>query len=842
MRTPPTVKYNGLTVLLSHPGRFDTNERGQIRLCNGPANRLLEDALSETPVGRYGIDFRTIECREPLLPGTKVVLACGDRATLTCGIPTNRFHAMRGAPITKDGVVYIPTYHLQDACDVQNYEERLNPALIGLKKVEEEAETKVEREESDASIKEYGKTSRKNFYAWTKYDIRKAARILKHGVRKLITTEPQLLFSPTEGASILDNLDLSVYPLYLDLETDPLSGRIICCGFGITPNDVWSVSLQPRMYGSVEDLPSLARFYQALVRAFCRATQVVIHNAQFDLFILSHIYKIPPPAQNKIYDTMVAHHRLYNGLEKSLGHCISLYTDEPYHKDTAIFTPHTREQLRQLLLYNARDVSTMALIHREQTIDANGFDARSGRANGATGSGMADSIRQANILIRPLLLKAIRGMVIDKLQLCRYIDNYRERGEIIEQRILPILAGSKRFNVRSPKQVGELLYNTWQLPRPFGPGASLTGKETLYGLSVQYPLPTLKAIVASREAYHNSSQLGFRIWRGDRVTSHLEATTDTFRLRSRALFGLWGTNVQNWPKKLRAVVKAKPGHKLAQVDQKNAEALIVAYLVRPDTRYRKLLLSGIKLHTYVALFLFKHVWDQLLGEDCERFMRCPIEKLRQEPRIDELDKIIRASDNNEPSTRWYYMAKQTGLSANYGVGAREFSKNTLKKSGGEVFIPINKAERFLSIYRDELFPEIKTQFQDYVKRCAQEGVLYNMFGYPRILQEHPQKRVDEYFLKQCYAWIAQSTVGTITNIADSEIQERLDSGEYHGFEIWTNTHDSLLSHAPEDRAIEVGRTVQKHMNQTLTNPFGETFQMGSDLSIGDDWYNVKEIK
>ena len=831
LRTKPFTKYSGLTMILSHPGRFDTPQDGPQNLCSGPAGRLIEDALSPTPIGRFGVDFRTAFCQEPLLEGTKVVLLMGERAAALQGVPVEKFKAWRGAPIERNGLIYIPTFHPQDACDKYvAYEDatirRFYKDAAG--EVKEEERKSDEDVEDEVSSKEYGKTARGNFYFWTKFDIRKSVRLLQTKL-SVPTTKYHILYSPKDGTSILKSIPEGL-PLYLDLETDPLSGRIICIGFSTSLSDTYSVAIQPRMYGSVENPSEICEFLRQLVLLFDRCSQIIIHNAQFDLFILAWLYRLPIPKQAKIYDTMVSHHRLYGGVEKSLGHCISLYTDLPYHKDEAIFTPNNHAQLTQLLTYNAKDVFTMALVHLEQLHQASQIE------------GLLPSVKQANSILRPLLLKAIRGMRIDSARLCSTIDDYRARATIIEEQIVPRLSGLAKLNVRSPIQVAKLLYDDWGLSKPIGKNVSLTGKETIFKVAIKYPLPTLKAIVKARMDHHSASQLSFKLWREDRVTSHLEATTDSYRLRSRKLFAKWGTNVQNWAKKLRRVVVAPPGCKLIQADQKNAEALIVAYLVKANTRYRRLLLSGTKLHTYVALHLFKSVWDQLMQEDCERFLRCEVEDLKKQPRFAELDKHIRASDNNEPSSRWYYMAKQTGLSANYGVGASEFSKNTLEKSEGQVFIPIPQAERFLSIYRNELFPEIVTQFQDYVRSCAAEGTLRNMFGFPRRLFDHPSARQEERYLKACYAWIAQSTVGTITNIADSEIQEGLDEGQYRGFEVWTNTHDSLLACASEEDTLSVAQILQKHLGQWLTNPWGEKFQMQSDVSVGDNWYEVKELK
>lgn len=826
-RSPPSVRYNGLCILLDNPSRFDLSA-SQPKLCSGPAQRLLEDAFSTTRYGRLGLDIRTLECKEPLLLGTKVVLLAGERAALSQGIIPERFHAMRGAPFERDGIVYIPTYAPQDSCDVfapheANFHARLNQQPNETPQTETDSDT----EDNEYDTKSYGKTARRNYYTWCKLDIRKACRILESGIHRG-SAQISLLFRPEEATASLRSI-VSQHTIYVDIETDPLSGRIIAIGYATSAAQVFSCALQPRMLGGLESTTGLVLFYQEFIAALARAKQVVAHNAQFDLWILAWLYKIPPPAQERIFDTMLAQHRLFPGLEKSLGHCISLYTDEPYHKDEAIFTPHTHEQLAQLLTYNAKDIYTMAMIHEAQLKLA------------ATIPGASESIAQSCALVRPLLLKSLRGMTVNTTLMCSEIDAHRTKAEFIESKILPVLT-KRAFNVRSVKQVSSLLYDEWHLPKPTGKNASLTGKTTLYNLALKHPLPTLKAIIAARMEHHDASQLSFKLWREDRLTSQLVDTTDSFRLHSRKLFGQWGSNVQNFPKNLRKIVIAKPGHKLIQVDQRNAEALIVAYLVKSETKYRQLLLSGFKLHTYVSLFLFKNVWDRLMGEDCERFMRAKVSELWQQPRVKELDLLIRASDNNEASTRYYYMGKQTGLSANYDIGASEFSRNALVKSNGQVYIPHKDADKFLSVYHNELFPEIRTQFHSYVKECNQNGVLRNFFGFPRVLQEHPQMRLEPKYLKMCYAWIPQSTVGTLTNIADSTMQAKLDCGELKGFEILTNTHDSLLVHAPEDRIIEVAQIVQQHMNQTLANPWGESFQMGTDVAVGSDWGNVKGMK
>ena len=66
-----------------------------------------------------------------------------------------------------------------------------------------------------------------------------------------------------------------------------------------------------------------------------------------------------------------------------------------------------------------------------------------------------------------------------------------------------------------------------------------------------------------------------------RVSTYYNVSgTKTFRLASKAIFGIYGTNLQNWEKSLRKLIIPDDGYKFVQVDQSGAEALVVAYLCK----------------------------------------------------------------------------------------------------------------------------------------------------------------------------------------------------------------------------------------------------------------------
>jgi len=627
--------YSGVVLELEYPSRFDTKE-----LCSGSAAFVLKEAFGATGMTRYNCEIRTRAYTEPYPKGTKVVLLCGEKALAKLGHPPEKLNALRGSPFKVNDIVYIPTYHPQQCADRANYEHAFNPAA---QDTGEDASSDNDSDES--SVKDMGRTARRNYRFWFIHDLRKALRISREGFRPNQATYCTNL--TVDG--ILSSLRLTTQstPFYLDIETNPATGQMICFAWS---NDEKIIYVAPILKVGGElafPEPSIHLILRELCLAMGRASVVVAHNALFDLFILAWRYKILPPKQAACYDTMVAHARIHVDTEKSLGHCTSLYTLQPYHKDEGIFNPSNYTQWQQLLTYNAKDVETTALVHQAQC------------ALAARDRGLAASIAQGNALVRPLLLKSLRGLYINKDELCQRIDNLSKRIAFVEEKILPPLAcGATSFNPRSPKQVAELLYEKLSLPKSTDPTVSITGKDALYRLALKFPLPILRGLLHVRTLSKERGTYGARLWRDSHITcAYVITGTKTFRLSSRKLLGVWGTNLQNWSKKMRALVKARPGCVLVQVDQSGAEALIVAYLA-PAGRYRDLFIHKVSPHVYFGLFAFPEVWKAELGYDISYLYPMSIAQVKADPKWPEISKCIKASDNNPPARRYYYFQKQ----------------------------------------------------------------------------------------------------------------------------------------------------------------------------------------
>jgi DNA polymerase I-like protein with 3'-5' exonuclease and polymerase domains len=316
----------------------------------------------------------------------------------------------------------------------------------------------------------------------------------------------------------------------------------------------------------------------------------------------------------------------------------------------------------------------------------------------------------------------------------------------------------------------------------------------------------------------------------------------TFRLASRKILRRWGGNLQNIEGSMREIYIPDDGYMFSQTDQSGAEALIVAYLCEAGA-FRQLFIHGVKPHTYVAMHLFKDVWRQRMKDkigpipfDIDAMCSAPIASLKSFPYWKDLSNLIKSSDDWPANERYYYLAKQTCHSSNYGIESNTFRMNILEKSEGKIVLPKEEATRFLLIYHS-LFPEIQDWHRRLKRQVEQTNILYNLFGHPYQLTGY---QVLESQWKEIYAWIAQSTVGMITNIAFCSLQEFVEK-EKLNWDNLINGHDSILSQAPINEIIDLGKKQKEFIEQEFISPVDNiSFRMRSETKIGLNWSNYRE--
>lgn len=317
--------------------------------------------------------------------------------------------------------------------------------------------------------KDYGRTKPSNYKFWLTQDIKKLLN-----PPKVSNELPKIIGVPEAITLLRAGQGL----LTLDIETHPSSNTVQCFGFGFNKEPVYVVGCYDHTNKSCGNLAAL---FAALAKAMARC-RTVCHNTMFDLGFLCHFHNVP--FGRDLADTMAMHHRHFPESEKSLGHCISLWLNARFHKDTAgTFYPKTFGAFQQLLLYNGYDViRTRDLYYAiPQTT----------------------STERVNRSIYPYLLTGIVGLPYN---LKKAIDkkNLYERQAAQYSRIGKILAGTD-INLGSPSQITSYL-------GAIGIETDSTDEDSIYKLRLEYENAFLPTLLAYREVAKAASMLRFNAY------------------------------------------------------------------------------------------------------------------------------------------------------------------------------------------------------------------------------------------------------------------------------------------------------------------------------------------
>lgn len=503
LRNKPKLTYSGLTIVLSNPSRFDTT-----RLLSANAGVMFNDHCLRPEMNIMQCDVRLADDPSPFLDDTKCILLAGEYAMhkLVPSSGNNSLNEMRGSVLQVNGMPAIATYFPQDACDIKSYEQQINK-----ESKEYSGEDEHENEDSDdTGEKSHSPTKRSNYAFWIKQDVKKCKYILSNGVP--LHKEPTYKIYSSSQEVIDALLSTKNGYLWFDMETDYEEQNLLCFAFSFDGITIYSVPVLNYFYRS--SYSNLHLILSALSVAI-RDNTIVAHNgASFDFWVLATKYNIPVV---KCYDTMIAQQRCFPDIEKSLGHCISLWTWESFHKDTDSGAYLTQEHMMAKLRYCVKDVYTMILVHRAITDYSK------------TIPGLIDSIKCAQDSIRPYLITSIQGIRYNEQKV---IDLMKENDRLMMQymRIIKLLIGESGMELvrkvvkgkakafpGSNSQCCEYFHNLLGysvVSRSPKTGKPSLAKKALFKLALKYPdNPVITFCLMYRTIAKEYSTLKFKPWK-----------------------------------------------------------------------------------------------------------------------------------------------------------------------------------------------------------------------------------------------------------------------------------------------------------------------------------------
>ncbi len=209
------------------------------------------------------------------------------------------------------------------------------------------------------------------------------------------------------------------------------------------------------------------------------------------------------------------------------------------------------------------------------------------------------------------------GALLDRAQLDQQSAELGTRMLELEQDAYELAGGE--FNLGSPKQLGEILFEKLELPvlRKTPKGAPSTAEEVLQELALDYPLPKVilehRSLSKLKSTYTDKLPTMINPDTGRIHTSYHQAVTATGRLSSS------DPNLQNIPirtaegRRIRQAFVAPEGYKVVAADYSQIELRIMAHLSGDEgllTAFRE----GLDVHRATASEVFATSLDEVSDE------------------------------------------------------------------------------------------------------------------------------------------------------------------------------------------------------------------------------------
>lgn len=199
------------------------------------------------------------------------------------------------------------------------------------------------------------------------------------------------------------------------------------------------------------------------------------------------------------------------------------------------------------------------------------------------------------------------GVLVDAQMLSRQSDELNSRLQQLEQQAHELAGGE--FNLASPKQIQEILFDRQQLPvlEKTPTGKPSTAESVLQELALDYPLPKLllehRSLSKLKSTYTDRLPEQINPVTGRVHTSYHQAVAATGRLSSS------NPNLQNIPirtaegRRIRQAFIAPPGQRLVAADYSQIELRILAHLCQ-DPGLINAFSQGQDIHRATAAEIF----------------------------------------------------------------------------------------------------------------------------------------------------------------------------------------------------------------------------------------------
>lgn len=400
-----------------------------------------------------------------------------------------------------------------------------------------------------------------------------------------------------------------------------------------------------------------------------------------------------------------------------------------------------------------------------------------------------DEIEQP--LVPVLVEMELAGVRVDRAVLAAQSARIDEELDRLRARIYGLAGGE--FNLNSPRQLGQVLFDKLSLPplkRTGKTRAASTAVDVLEELALVHELPRLvlewRALQKLKGTYIDALPELIHPETGRIHTTFNQAVTATGRLSSS------DPNLQNIPirselgREIRRAFVADPGHVLVAADYSQIELRILAHLAG-DEALCAAFRADRDIHDETARHLF--------GD---------------EARLD-------AHERRR-------LAKMVNYALLYGKTAFTLAR--------DLGVSQETAQHFIDRYF-ERFPGVRRFLDETLARARASGVVKTMFGRRRLVPEltsgnaHVRAAAERYTVNLPI----QGTAADILKRAMIDLHRTLPPEA----RMILTVHDELVVEVPREAAREVAALVKTRMEQVVTL----TVPLKVEVGIGENWKAAK---
>ena len=508
-------------------------------------------------------------------------------------------------------------------------------------------------------------------------------------------------------------------------------------------------------------------------------------NIKYDLLILkNHGFDLV----GNIFDTMLAHYVIEPEGKRSMDLLSAKYLGyEPVH-------------IEELIGKKGKNQGNMRDVEVEKVKEYAGEDAD---ITLQLKNIFAPQIKTKNVekvfdevenpLVKVLADMEFEGVKVDTEFLKEYSKELDKEAKIAEESVYKI--AGVRFNLASPKQLGEVLFEKLMLDpkaKKTKTGQYATGEDVLKKLANQFPI--VSDILAFREltklksTYVDSLPLLINPNTGRVHTNYAQAVAVTGRLSSN------NPNLQNIPvrsdrgKEIRkAFVPRDKNHVLISADYSQIELRIVA-AISGDKNMCEAFKLGKDIHTATAAKVYG-----ISEEEVTKEMR--------------------------------YKAKSVNFGIIYGQGAFGLAEN--------LGISRTEAKTIIDNYKKE-FPGINEYMESTIKFAQQNGYVETLMGRKRWLRDINSSNftVRGFAERNAINSPIQGTAADMIKLAMIKVQRAIKESKLKSKMI-LQVHDELIFDTLKEEVDEMKKLILQNMQSAL--PLPNDVPVVAEAGAGDNW-------